>query len=81
VEDYHQINRELASFDTDLGGKPQILAANKIDIPEAEEALARVRALADAEGLDFFPVSAVTRKGVRRLVGAMKQGLERLESS
>jgi GTP-binding protein len=81
VEDYHQINRELASFDADLGHKPQILAANKIDIPEAKEALERVRALAEAEGLDLFPISAVTREGVRRLVGAMKQGLERLESS
>lgn len=81
VEDYHQINRELTSFDADLGGKPQILAANKIDIPEAAEALEKVRALADAEGLDFYPVSAVTREGVRHLVGAMKRGLERLEDS
>jgi len=78
VEDYHQINRELASFDAGLGGKAQILAANKIDLPEAKETLEKVRVFAAETGLELYPVSAVTREGVKSLVGAMKRGLDRL---
>jgi GTP-binding protein len=81
VEDFHQINRELASFKGDLGEKPQILAANKTDIPETAEALEKVRALAADVGLEVYPISAVTREGVRSLVGAMKSGLDRLDSA
>jgi GTP-binding protein len=81
VEDYHLINRELASFDKDLGAKPQILAANKIDLPEARIALERVSVFAKAEGLPLYPISALTREGVKRLVGAMKEGLESLGPS
>lgn len=35
--DYAQINSELALFDPDLGTKPQVIAINKIDIPEVRE--------------------------------------------
>jgi GTP-binding protein len=81
VEDYRQINSELENYKGDLGDKPQILAANKIDIPETTEALEKIRALAAAEGLEIYPISAVTREGVRKLVGAMKSGLDRLGPS
>ena len=80
VEDYRQINRELASFDYRLGEKPQILAANKIDIPECGASLERIEAFADEEGLEFYPISAVTRQGVRQLVGAVKKKLDSLAS-
>jgi GTP-binding protein len=79
VEDYHRINDELRHFDNDLGVKGQILAANKTDIPEAARNLEKVRALADEEGLPLYPISAVTREGVRELVGAMKRGLDQIE--
>lgn len=76
VEDYRQINRELASFDYKLGEKPQILAANKIDIPESRAALKEVEAFAAAEGLELHPISAVTHEGVRSLIGAVKKRLD-----
>jgi GTP-binding protein len=79
VEDYHRINEELRRFGKDLGVKDQILAANKTDIPEAARNLERIRALAEEEGLPLYPLSAVTREGVKQLVGAMKQGLDRIE--
>ena len=66
-------------FDKDLGVKNQILAANKTDIPEAARNLEKVRALAEEEGLPLYPISAVTREGVRELVGAMKRGLDQIE--
>jgi GTP-binding protein len=80
VEDYHRINEELRHFGKELGIKGQILAANKTDIPEAAGNLEKIRALAEEEGLPLYPISAVTREGVKRLVGAMKQGLDRIEA-
>ena len=72
---------EGISFDYELAEKPQILAANKIDIPEAAEALAKIQSLADAEGLELYPVSAVTGQGVKQLVGAAKRRLDLMAGS
>ena len=35
LEDWRAVNRELELFDLELMQKPQIVVANKIDIPEA----------------------------------------------
>jgi GTP-binding protein len=80
VEDYHQINTELDGFDFRLGERKQILAANKIDIPEAAASLERLRSLAERNNLDFYPISAVTRQGVKELVDAVKSELGRIEA-
>jgi len=68
LDDWLTINRELELFDPELAAKPQIVVANKIDIPEA-----RVNAKAIEEKLPerYRPlhlISAVTGEGVRRLV-------------
>jgi GTPase len=42
--DYAQINTELALFDPDLGQKPQVVAVNKIDQPQAQELWPRLEA-------------------------------------
>ena len=81
VEDFHQINSELDGFDFRLGERKQILAANKIDIPEAAASLEKIRSLAERNNLDFYPISAVTRQGVKELVGAVKKELDRIEAA
>ncbi|MDO5301321.1 MAG: GTPase ObgE [Tissierellia bacterium] len=43
VEDVAKINGELKGYNPRLGEKPQILLANKMDLPEAEENLERLR--------------------------------------
>jgi GTP-binding protein len=81
VEDFHNINTELDGFDYRLGERKQILAANKIDIPEAAGSLEKIRSLAERKGLDFYPVSAVTRQGVKELVGAVRREIGRIEAA
>ena len=78
VEDYLRINEELTRYGEDLGEKNQILAANKVDIPEGDQNLEKLKAFAAEKGLTLYPISAVTGQGVRQLVGAMNQGLDRL---
>jgi GTP-binding protein len=63
-EDFDTVRRELASYNPDLLGKPQIVVANKIDALDDPRRLERVEQRARAMGLPFFAASAVTGQGV-----------------
>ncbi|MFP4979335.1 GTPase ObgE [Paenibacillus sp. CN-4] len=69
-EDWVKINDELRQYNAGLAERPQIVAANKMDMPEAEELLAsfRERALAVNPELEIMPISSLTRKGVQELL-------------
>ena len=66
--DWIQINAELALFDPQLGKKPQIIAFNKIDIPEARERWPEVKKQIDRHGEAVFAISAVTGENVRQVL-------------
>ena len=69
VEDIKAINRELTAYESAIGTKKQILAANKCDlIPEGSDALDRIRAYCEELGTEVFPISAVTGQGVKELL-------------
>lgn len=68
VEDYHKINAELLKHSEKLARRPQVLVANKMDIPEAAEHVEDLKQLAADEGIEFFPISAATGEGVKALI-------------
>ena len=69
VEDIKAINKELASYEAEIGDKKQILAANKCDLlPEGSDALDRIREYCSELGVEVFPFSAATGEGVRELL-------------
>ena len=71
VEDVRTINRELASYNRELLTKPQVIAANKLDVLYGEEvdiALARIRDAFAPEGVKVFGISAVSGAGVKELL-------------
>jgi GTP-binding protein len=70
VEDYHIINSELAAYASDLAERLQVVVANKCDMPGCEDAIERLRAAAEADGREFYEVSAVTGQGIETLVNA-----------
>jgi GTP-binding protein len=74
VEDLDMVRRELELFQPTLAAKPQIVAANKIDVLEPDDGEARVSALARRSAalrLPFFRISGVTGAGVPELLEAM----------
>lgn len=82
-EDYLAINKELGEHNLRLLERPQIIVANKMDMPDSEENLAKFKAelakeKADefADDLPIFPISAVTRKGIEPLLNATADLLE-----
>ncbi len=68
VEDFHKINAELKKYSEKLFRRAQILVANKIDLPQAQENLPALEKLAQDEGIKFFAISAVTHENVDALI-------------
>jgi GTP-binding protein len=62
------INQELREYDEHLATRPQILAFNKIDLPEAQERWETFKAQADAAGYPVFAISAAAHQGTRELM-------------
>ena len=67
LDDFDTINRELALFDAALAGKPQLVAANKIDAAP-DELLADVRRRFADRDIAVWCISAVTGAGIAELV-------------
>ncbi|KAF6255524.1 P-loop containing nucleoside triphosphate hydrolase protein [Scenedesmus sp. NREL 46B-D3] len=82
IGDYKAIQLELELFNPALLDKPQVIAYNKIDLPDSGDYWEFVREyLVDEEGIDprrVFPISAVTGRGVREAVGAVRGVLDEL---
>ncbi|MCR4672838.1 MAG: GTPase ObgE [Lachnospiraceae bacterium] len=76
VEDIRTINNELSLYNEQLMERPQVIAANKLDALSEEEAgavLEKLRNEFGPEGYEVFPISAVSGKGLKELLGRVKQ--------
>jgi len=69
-DDWEKINEELKLYNAKLAERPQIVAANKMDMPESEEQLAVFREKIEAArpGIEIMPISSLTRQGVPELL-------------
>lgn len=68
IKDFEVINEELKEYNPKLAEKQQIVAANKTDIPEAEEKLKLFTEKIGGMGYRIFPISAATNSGLRELM-------------
>ncbi|KIL75465.1 GTPase ObgE [Bacillus badius] len=69
-EDYTTINTELKEYNLRLTERPQIIVANKMDLPDSEENLAEFKEKI-GEDIPIFPISAITREGLKELLYAV----------
>jgi GTPase len=74
-EDYLTINEELKQYNLRLTERPQIIVANKMDMPDSEENLKIFKEKLQ-EDFPVFPVSAVTRQGLSELLYAVADKVE-----
>ena len=75
LERLRQLNRELAAHNPVLGRRPQLIAANKMDLPEAQE---RLEAFKGQAHEPVFPISCATGEGIPELVEAAWQRIQAL---
>jgi len=78
MENFEMINNELKRYDDCLTGKPQIVVLTKIDVPEVRELNISLAEQFQAKGYQVFAVSAVTGEGLKTLVTAVGNELDRL---
>jgi GTP-binding protein len=71
VDDFDTLNGELRAFDPALAERPQVVAMNKSDLPEARARWQEARATFSARGIDLKLVSAATGEGVREVLSAL----------
>ena len=76
VEDYRVIQDELKAYSSELAARPQLVVANKIDLPGTEARREAVESFCAAAGLPFFAVSAAAGQGLSVLVRAVATRLE-----
>lgn len=79
IEDFYKINEELVQYNEKLKDKPQIIAANKLDLPGGEEGLQAIKAEFEPKGYKVFSVSAATGEGIKELKYAIWELLDATE--
>lgn len=76
--DFEAINQELTLFNPTLADKPQIVALNKMDLPDARALWPAVEEAIHRYGLPVFAISAVTGEGVTELLRQVQMTLDQL---
>jgi GTP-binding protein len=75
VEDWRTIQAELKAYSPELAARPQLVAANKIDLEGATPRLKRVVAMGRRRGLPVIPLAARTGQGLAELRAAIGAAL------
>jgi GTP-binding protein len=76
VEDVGVINAELSAYSESLAGRPQIIVANKVDLPETEMRQRALEVFCAGAGLPFVAISAATGAGLASLRARLAAALE-----
>lgn len=74
-EDYVKVNDELKAYDRTLIDRPQLIVANKMDMPQAEENLQKFKQSLPKD-VQIYPISAITKQGLRELLYAIADLLD-----
>lgn len=75
LEDFDTVNRELEAFAPELAKKPQLVAATKMDLPDAKRSFERWHPAISARGFRVYAISAVTGEGIETLLDGINTAL------
>jgi len=84
VEDIRAINKELFAYNKGLENKPQVIAANKLDVLYGEEkdiAMELLKTELEPEGMKIFPISAATGEGIDELLFYVHDMLKNIDDT
>ena len=73
IDDMKNLNRELALYKSSLAQKRQLVAVNKIDLPDVKVRLPEISRMFDSMEITAFFISAVTGQGVPDLLSAVAE--------
>ena len=78
IADIKAINKELENYNPKLLERPQVIAANKIDViyDDGSDPVQAIRDAFEPEDIKVYPISAVTGQGVKELLYAVRTLLD-----
>lgn len=77
IEDIMKINHELSEYNRELSKRPQVIAANKMDLREGEDNISLLKERFEPEGIHVIPISAATKHGIQALLTEIHKLLEK----
>lgn len=80
IADIYAINKELEAYNADIAKRPQVIAANKMDMiyDEDSDIVEKLKLEFESKGIEVYPISAVSGKGVRELLYKVGNMLEEI---
>lgn len=81
VADIHAIHKELASYSAELAEKPQVIAANKMDLvyDNENDVIDALRREFEPKGIKVIPISAVSGKNLKTLLYEIQDMLSHID--
>lgn len=82
IADIYAINRELENYNADIGKRPQVIAANKIDVIYSlgeSDPLEALKAEFEPKGIQVYPISAISGQGLKELLYHVREMLDQLD--
>ncbi|MFP2962879.1 GTPase ObgE, partial [Myxococcus sp. 1LA] len=75
LHDFDVLNAELEKYSPELASKPQVVAANKLDLPDAQARLEDFTEALRERGIRVYPVSCATGEGMQPLMDSVAEVL------
>ncbi|MBN9687832.1 MULTISPECIES: GTPase ObgE [unclassified Corallococcus] len=75
LDDFNILNTELKKYSAELASKPQVVAANKLDLTEGRDRLGPFTEALRRRGIRVYPVSCATGEGMQPLMDAVAEVL------
>ncbi|HKM33275.1 MAG TPA: GTPase ObgE [Lachnospiraceae bacterium] len=81
IADIYAIDKELEAYNPEIAKRPQVIAANKMDIIYDDDNIIidKLNAEFSSKGIKVFPISAVSGKGVKELLYQVRDMLDHLD--
>lgn len=81
IADIYAINKELENYNPEIAKRPQVIAANKIDMiydpSDDNDPVAALKKEFEPQGISVFPISAISGKGIRELLYFVRNLLDK----
>lgn len=81
VKDIYAINKELENYNPEIAKRPQVIAANKIDMifsGDGNDPIQKLKDEFEPEGIMVFPISAISGQGIRPLLYHVREMLDKV---
>ena len=83
IDDIYKINAELEAYNPEIAKRPQVIAANKLDLvyAEDEDPVEILKMEFEPQGIKVFPISGATGEGIKELLYYVSDMLDTLDDA